>query len=150
MGSGRQLLNPLMRWMLALCLGLSLPPALLAEEADAAAVRRLDADYVRAYLDSDVARFRELLAGDFTCVLSDGRVLDKAGFLRMAAGPPRVDGFHTDQVVVRVYGETGIVTGRASYKRPDGGATVTRYVEVYVRREGRWRMVSAQFTRLAQ
>lgn len=135
-----------MRRLLCLLL-LAAAPAAAADPS--AEVRGLDADYVRAYLASDVARFREILAEDFTCVLADGRLLDRDGFLRMAAAPPPVSGFRTDQLALRLYGDTAVATGRATYLRREGGPTQTRYTDVYVRRDGRWRMVSAQFTRLA-
>jgi uncharacterized protein (TIGR02246 family) len=134
----------------ALGLFLVLPRvAAAADSPDEAALRRLNDDYVRAFLSSDVARDRELLADDFYGVLADGRVIGKAAFLQQAATPPPVTDFVVRDVVVRVYGDAAIVNTRASYLRPDGKPAQTRYVHVYIRRDGRWQIASVQITRLA-
>jgi len=104
---------------------------------------------VRAFLASDVTRDRELLVDDFYGVLADGRVIDKAAFLRQAAQPPAVKDFRVREVVVRLYGDAAIVNTRATYLRPDGSPAQTRYVHVYVRRDGRWQIASVQITHLA-
>jgi ketosteroid isomerase-like protein len=129
---------------------LALPAAAwAADPADEAALRRLNDDYVRAFLASDVARDRELLADDFYGILADGRVIDKAAFLQQAAQPPPVKDFRVREVVVRLYGDAALVNTRATYLRPDGSPAQTRYVHVYARRGGRWQIVSVQITRLA-
>jgi ketosteroid isomerase-like protein len=133
-------------------LGLWLVPAgrvAAADNGEEATLRRLNDDYVRAFLTSDVARDRELLADDFYGVLADGRVIDKAAFLRQAALPPALKDFKVREVVVRVYGDAAIVNTRATYLRPDGAPAQTRYVHVYVRRDGGWQIASVQITRLA-
>jgi len=120
-----------------------------AEKNDEAAIRQLNATYIAAFLKCDVARYRELLADDFHGVLADGREIDKAEFLQQAAVPPAVTNFRNPGVVVRMYGDTAVVSARVVYKRPDGMVAQTRYVDVYVRRNGRWQVVSAQLTRVS-
>src|SRR5580658_1537960 len=138
-----------MRWMLALALGLALAGRSIADTAsDEAEVRNLDAAYVKAFLASDVARFRAILADDFTCVLADGRLLDRKRFLQMAAQPPNVSDFRNDEVAVRLWGGAALVQGRAIYRRADGTAVATRYTDICVRRPEGWRMASSQFTRV--
>jgi ketosteroid isomerase-like protein len=119
-----------------------------ADPGDEAAVRRLNDDYLRAFLACDVARFRDLLADDFYGVLADGRVIDKAEFLREAARPPGVKGFRFMDVVVRLYGDAALVNDLATYQRPNGAPAQTRYVDVWARRSGGWRVVSVQITRV--
>jgi ketosteroid isomerase-like protein len=132
---------------LALALALPSLPA-RAETADETAIRRLNQDHIRAFVTSDVSLYRELLADDFRAVLADGREINKAEFLRQAALPSLVASYHLDDVWVRQFGDTALVTARLSYRHEDGSAVRTFYVDVYVRREGRWRLASAQFTRL--
>jgi ketosteroid isomerase-like protein len=133
----------------ALGLGGALSGTARADDpADAAALRRLNADYVRAFLACDVARFRDLLADDFCGVLADGRVIDKAEFLREAARPPGVRDFRVTDTVIRLYGDAALVNDLAAYARPNGTAAQTRYVDVWARRQGRWQVVSVQITRV--
>jgi hypothetical protein len=42
------------------------------DETDESTLRRMNGDYVRAYLASDIAKFRAMLADDFTGVLASG------------------------------------------------------------------------------
>jgi ketosteroid isomerase-like protein len=143
----RRLLLP---GLLALGLLALLPAtARAADPADEAALRRLNNDYLQAFLACDVARFRELLADDFYGVLADGRVIDKAEFLREAAHPPGVKDFRMKEVVIRLYGDAALVNDLATYQRPNGTDAQTRYVDVYARRQGRWQVVSVQITRVA-
>ena len=141
--------RPALPGILALGLLLGGPaPARAAEAGDEAALRRLNRDYLGAFLACDVARFRDLLADDFYGVLADGRVIDKAEFLRQAARPPGLRDFRLRDVGVRLYGDAALVNDLAAYRRPDGSTAQTRYVDVYARRQGRWQVVSVQITRV--
>jgi ketosteroid isomerase-like protein len=135
-------------WLFALALG-SAPALRAAAPADLADLRQLNADNLRAFLACDVARYRELLADDFLCVLADGRVIGKAEFLQQAAAPPALTGFRSEEPQIRIYGDTALIIARIGYRRPDGAGVQTRYIDVCLRRDGRWRIESAQFTRVA-
>jgi ketosteroid isomerase-like protein len=132
------------------CLALAAAPARAADApgGDESAIRRLNGDYVRAFLACDVDRFQGLLAPDFVGVLADGRVIDKAGFLAEAAKPPDARGLQLHDIVIRVYGDAALLGAAASYRRADGSAVRTRYTSVYVRREGRWAIAWVQWTRV--
>ena len=86
-------------------------PAASADPAgpDEPALRQMNDDYVRAFLTCDVARFRSLLADDFSGVLADGRVIDKAEFLREAAEPPDARDLRLHGVTIRVFGDSALV-----------------------------------------
>jgi ketosteroid isomerase-like protein len=133
-----------------LVLLLLLAGALRAAEPDAEepAIRRLNDDYVRAYLASDVARFSALLGDDFTAVLASGVVVGKAEFLRLAAVRPDALDLRLHDVTIRVYGEAALVGALVGYRRSDGADVRTRYTSVFVRRDGRWVLVSVQWTRV--
>ena len=117
---------------------------------DEAVIRQLNDDYIRSFLKCDVARYRELLAEDFHCVLFDGRLINKAEFLRQSAVPPGVTDFTLSEVTIRVYGDTAVVHGLVSYRRPDGSPALTRYTDTYARVNNRWYAVAAQLTRVAK
>ena len=122
--------------------------AVRAEDADDAALRRLNTDYVEAFLKSDVGRFRTMLADDFSGVLASGAVVDKAAFLKMAAARPDAADLTLHEVTVRPYGDAAVVGAAVHYLRADGSPVATRYTSVYVRRQGRWEMVWVQWTRI--
>jgi ketosteroid isomerase-like protein len=118
-------------------------------EADEAAIRQLNSDYVRAYLACDVARFSALLADDFTGVLADGRVIDKAEFLRLAKDNLEAHDLRMHDLVIRPFGDTVLVGAVVNYARANGTPVRTRYSSLYVRRDGRWAIVWTQWTRVA-
>jgi hypothetical protein len=138
------------RFLLALVLPCAGP--LLAQEgapADEAAVRQLNSDYVRAFLACDVARFRTLLADDFTGVLANGRVIDKAAFLLLARDNLDAHDLRLRDLVIRPYGDAVLVGGVVAYTRRGGAAVRTRYSSLYVRRAGLWAIVWTQWTQVA-
>jgi ketosteroid isomerase-like protein len=132
----------------ALVLSAALAAAAAPSSPDEAAVRALDDAFTRAFPACDVAAYRSILADDFRSILADGRAIGRDEFLRQAAESPGVSDFRTEEVTVRVYGDAAVVTGQVGYRR-NGVQVRSRHTDVYVRRDGRWRMVSAQFTRIA-
>lgn len=134
----------------ALGLCVSCPARAAAEPGgDEADLRRLNADYVRSFLACDVGRFKALLAEDFRCILADGRQIDRAEFLRMAAQPPDARNFRLRSVSIRIYGDAAVIGAEGSYLRANGTEVQTRYTNVCVRQAGQWRVVSTQWTRIA-
>ncbi len=116
---------------------------------DEVALRQMNDDYVKAFLASDVARFKTLLADDFTGVLASGRVIDKAEFLREAKERPDARDLRLHEVVIRIYGDSALVGGFVTYSRSTGAPVTTRYSTLYVRRSGSWSVVFVQWTRVA-
>jgi ketosteroid isomerase-like protein len=124
-----------------------------ASDGDDAATTRvveeLNRGYVDAFLKSDAAWYREHLADDFVCIVSDGSVLDRDQFLVDAAKGPGVRSYTLHDVKVRTYGSVAVVQARGEYTRPDGTAGQSRYIDVWVLRDGKWKTVSAQITRIS-
>jgi ketosteroid isomerase-like protein len=125
------------------------PVAAAAEEAEAVAeLHRLNAEYIRAYVESDVAWYDEHLSDDFVCTLADGRRIDKPEFLRRTEQVPDRTNMTYHDIDVRLHGDTAVVHGVTQYTL-DGSPGATRYTDVWQRREGRWQAVAAQLTRVA-
>lgn len=119
-------------------------------QADAVALLHdLNAHYIRAFVESDVAWYREHLSDDFVCTLADGRRIDKTEFLRRNPEGPGVRDVRYDEIDVRAMGDLALVHGVTHYTR-DGALAATRYTDVWQRRDGRWQAVAAQLTRVAK
>jgi Domain of unknown function (DUF4440) len=108
-------------------------------------LRTLNEQYVQAGESNDKAWFARMLSEDFVCILSDGRVLDRAQFLALPSSS--LASSRLDWVRVRVHGDTGIVHARYVWAMANGLSGVTVYTDVYVRRGRDWRVASAQLTR---
>jgi len=150
-GGARAIMGPMVRPALALAAFLSLACPGRADPAgpDEPALRQLNDDYVRAFLACDVARFRGILSDDFTGILADGRVIDKAEFLRQAAEPPDARDLRLHEVVIREFGDCAVVGALVTYARADGTGVRTRYTGIFARRRGRWEIAWVQWTRVA-
>ena len=115
--------------------------------ADRKSLAQLNADYIRSVQTSDVRRFDEILAEDFLCSNPDGSLVDRAGFLEQTARPSAIQNLAAHDVTIRLMGDIAIIHGATRYTRPDGQAGQGRYTDVWARRHGRWRAVSAHVTR---
>jgi ketosteroid isomerase-like protein len=121
---------------------------------DAAVVRQLEAIEERlasTWKARDCAGWGALLSDDWSVTHIDAQVITKEQALEMCrSGPPVTSS--VDQVAVRSYGDTAVVTGRT--KATASGTvplTVTlRFTDVFVRRDGRWIAVASHATRLSE
>jgi hypothetical protein len=70
----------------------------------------------------------------------------------LSAPGMRVEPFEPFDVQVRLYGDTAVVTGRMRQRFVLGGiryANDVRYTDVYVKRKGKWQIVSAHASTVA-
>jgi ketosteroid isomerase-like protein len=119
-------------------------------EGDAVAtLHDLNAQYIRAFVESDTAWYGEHLSNDFVCTLANGLRIDKAEFLERSAGGPGVTDVSYDEIDVRPLGDVALVHGVTHYSR-DGSRASTRYTDTWHYRGGRWQAVAAQLTRVAK
>lgn len=125
--------------------------AVLTHQAD-----QWDKDIVR----KDAKAIAANMAEDFRQIASDGSVADKAAFLRAITSPElTIDPYTVEDFDVRIYGEGGdgrdvvLLCGRTRMTGRYKGepfATHYRYIDTYVRRDGRWQVVSVQTTRIRE
>lgn len=118
-------------------------------DPDSAALKRLNEQYVQAYRDADVAWYGEHLAHDYTAVQGDGTLSSRAAALaRFAkdAYTTHMREFPVHRVSVRGFGELALIHAENAYTLKDGRKGVSRYTDIWHRREGRWRCVSAHIT----
>ena len=104
-----------------------------------------------ATLKNDLEANDRLLADNWLNVNPDGSVTTKAQLLELLkAGTFKIRSIENEDVLVRTYGATAIVTGLSTTKRAgQNGETISRQVRftrVYTKTHGRWRVVSAHNT----
>ena len=128
--------------------GAALTSASDGDPATTKTLEELNRGYVDAFLKSDVAWYRDHLADDFVCIVSDGSTLDRDQFLVDAAKGPGVKSYTLHDVRVRTYGTVALVQARGEYTRPDGTTGTSRYTDVWALTDGKWKTVSAQITRI--
>ena len=135
-----------MRTILALSLLVALFTSLPAAADDSRQLLDLEQRWLTAAMQRDIPALKEILADDFVDVTYEGGLRDKADHLESSLAPSKSKQ-SLEELKVRFYGDTGIVTGLNVIVTADGSTTYRiRFTDVFVRRGGRWQAVSAQET----
>ena len=118
-------------------------------------ILRLESEGREATLQNDLVANDRLLADNWVNVNPDGSVTTKAKLIELLkAGSFKILSIENDEVVVRVYGDGAVVTGRSTTKRAGQGDDIVtrqvRFTRVYAKQQGKWQVVSAHNTLLRQ
>ena len=119
------------------------------------AVWQTEQDRIRATSQADIPALDRLLADDYFFFNSRGRLVTKAEFLAaLQAGVVQYESQDLDEVLIRVYGDTAIVTGRLREQGAFQGQTFDerfRITRVYIKQAVHgWRSVAYHSTRLPE
>jgi ketosteroid isomerase-like protein len=105
-------------------------------------------EYDEALMRSDAAALDRIYSDDFIYTTPDGEVRDKAKQLAFTKrGDLRLESGRSDDVRVRVYGNTAVMTGRFTAKGRFRESLIDireRYTAVWVKTQGRWQLVVEQ------
>jgi hypothetical protein len=122
-----------------------------AEMQAMATVRVLNQQYIAAARTNDAEWFGRHIAEDAVIVLGEGRRLRKPEFLALLEDEPKpYRSLAVHDVTLRAFGNMVQVDADAPWELADGTTGVSRYIDTWVRLEGRWQVVSAQVTPLTQ
>jgi uncharacterized protein DUF4440/zinc ribbon protein len=136
-------------------------------------IMKLENELVEAGLRGDASAADRLLADDYFFLARDGVVhknLKAALLVRMKSGESGVDllarmktvesdeptpqAAKIDDTQIHIKGDTGVVMAHSTYKSRDADGRVvefpTRYLHVWARQGGRWRLVAASSTLIEQ
>ncbi|WP_457390530.1 nuclear transport factor 2 family protein [Roseateles sp. P5_E1] len=139
----------LMGLMLAAGLAQAAPPAELVAQLKA----QSDA-WDQAIVRRDRAAIEANMADDFRQIDGRGNVETKASFVEGLVSPDLViDPYTVEDFEVRAYGDTALLSGRTRMTgRYQGQAFKShyRYIDIYVKRGGAWKIVSVQISRIPE
>jgi uncharacterized protein (TIGR02246 family) len=114
------------------------------------AIRKLDDERIQAQIHADAVALDRLYADDFIGVGPSGTVRTKPQVIAdFTSGSLTFQSITTDDVHVRVYGNTAVETGRSTMNGQEQGKTVpqhTRFTRVWVKQQGRWRLVANHYS----
>jgi len=118
-------------------------------------IRDLEDRINAAVVSGDIHIFEQLLAHDFTHTNQTGKFRTRSEWLaNHKPGQSPYVAYDVDDMKIRVYGDTAVVTARTTPKGRDSkGNPITgqyRYLRVWTKRDGQWRAVAFQGTRIAQ
>jgi ketosteroid isomerase-like protein len=111
-------------------------------------------EYDKAIVARDAAAYQRILGDDFIFTSFNGTVSNKAQELeKVKQGDLTFEAGKSDDLRVKVYGKTAVVTGRFVAKGQSKGKPFTfteRYTGVFVKRDGRWQLVAEHANEIAQ
>jgi uncharacterized protein (TIGR02246 family) len=117
-------------------------------------IRQLDHERIQAQIDADAAALQRIYASDFIGVGPSGAVRTKPQVISdFTSGKLKFQSITTDEVQVRIYGNTAVETGRSTMNGQDRGKAVprdNRFTRVWVKQQGRWRLVLNHYSPLMQ
>ena len=132
---------------LALTISLAVFQVAAAPAGDRSGILAVERAWDTAVVKRDVAALNRILADDFLLVWINGQISGKRDMLQaVAARKAEIDPFETEDVNVRIYGDTAVVTGRFTQTAHLGERSETnqfRYTDVYHRTRRGWQAISA-------
>lgn len=121
-----------------------------ARLADEITLLKLEDEWGEALIHDDAAAMDRFLAPDFTFIEPDGTTKDRAAYLAdRGKNPFDTSSFVNDELRVRWYGDSAVVSGHATVQEDIEGkhyAFQLRWQELWVKRKGQWKVVCSQGT----
>jgi len=115
-------------------------------------IMQLERDWGDAVAKRDLVALDRILGDDHSVITKDGSVLTKAQELAKH-GESADELFDFEPMKVRVFGETAVVTGGHREKSQYHGRDTSghyRWMDVFVKRNGRWQAVASELTRVEE
>ena len=107
--------------------------------------------WMEAFKNRDKETLNRILDDRFTFTDADGQTFNKSQYIDAATRVIKIESYNLSDTIVRVFGDTGVVTGRWTGKLTIDGKDANediRYTDTFVRRLGRWRVVASQDTKM--
>ncbi len=141
--------------IVAICLVLA-HPAFAMPHRDNHAIHKeieaLEQQWRQAVIQNDVTQMDHLLADDYMGISANGTVETKPQVLALRkAGTVRIKTLELNDLKVRIYGDTAVVTSKADLEGTNGQSDISgnyRYTRVYNKRYGQWKIVSFEASRI--
>jgi ketosteroid isomerase-like protein len=138
-----------------LCAVLCMSAAAHAQDtrSDAQILIQLERGWDAALRQRDTAFIEGILADEFVGTYDDGSRADKKRELELAAAfNQQIDSSRLEDFTIQLHGETAVVLFTLHLSGPVQGRpteVALRYLDVWVKRDGRWQCVASQSTRIS-
>jgi ketosteroid isomerase-like protein len=125
-----------------------------SENEDVKVLLQLENEIARAWVQQDTQTLEQILADDYTLSGTGDALIGKTQYIAGLDNPEfETDSAIIDQLRIRVYGDAGVVTGRAAYKgrSKKRGSYLRRFrfTDTFIRHDGTWKCVATHASALA-
>ena len=118
---------------------------------DVAGLTRISDAWDKAIVRKDEAAVAANMAEDFRQIDGNGNLETKKSFVAgIIDAKLTIDPYTVEEFDVRLYGDTALLSGRTHMTGKYDGKPFEsnyRYIDIYVRRGGQWKIVSVQITK---
>lgn len=137
---------------LLLCLFLIAPNVLNAQSKDEIAVRKALQTWIDALTHNDIKALEKIVDKAYVTTTADGKVLSRDEDLAwVKSGDMQFESITTEDLKVKVFGPTAIVTGVGVFKVKYKGTPIEsreRFTDVYQKQSGEWHPIASHSTSL--
>lgn len=117
-------------------------------------IMKVDTAIRQAIVHADTAALDRLLVDEWIVTHTNGRQQTKTQFIEaFRSGRVRFEQMDLDDVKIRVFGKTAVLTARITDKvvfKGEAAQGQVRITSIYVKRRGQWRNLAVQATRIEQ
>jgi ketosteroid isomerase-like protein len=118
-----------------------------------AELTRIADDWDKAIVAKDTAAIANNMAQDFRQINSSGEVKTKSSFVKdLTSENISIDPYTVDDLDVRIYGDVALLSGTTRMTGREEGRPFKshyRYIDIYVKVNGGWKIVSVQTTSIS-
>lgn len=123
-----------------------------ASDPDVAKLTQLSNAWDKAIVAKDRAAVAGNMSPEFRIIDGQGEIGNKQEFVDDILDPKLViDPYTVEEFEVRLHGDVALLSGRTRMTGKHDGKPFEsnyRYIDIYARRDGQWRIVSVQITRI--
>jgi ketosteroid isomerase-like protein len=113
-------------------------------------IKKIDEERIQAQIHADATALDRIYADDFIGIGPSGTVRTKPQVLAdFTSHDLKFQSITTDEVHIRVYGNTAVETGRSTMIGQDKSKIVprdNRFTRVWVKHKGRWQIVANHYS----
>jgi ketosteroid isomerase-like protein len=120
-------------------------------KADEAELTQLSNNWDKVIVAKQQKPIADNMAEDFRIIDGHGNVENKSQFVAGVMDPKlTIDPYTVEDFEIRFYGDVALLSGRTLMTGKYDGEKFTsnyRYIDIYAKRDGAWKIVSVQITR---
>jgi len=119
---------------------------------DRAALSKLNAQFIKNYINHDTVAHNEIIHKDFVCIENDGTIENRKEYIKSWATDYPSAGFTSfgfKDEFIRFFGDVALVRSKSYYTRVKNGKSINGssiYTDTYKKENGRWWCIQAQIT----
>jgi hypothetical protein len=112
---------------------------------------QMEHDWAKALTQRDTATLDRFIADDWTNVNHKGKVITKAALIQSVKSAEKpLEAANLTDVHAKIFGESALVTGIATEKKAGESEERFRFMDLFVKRNGKWVAVYTQTTRITE